>query len=371
MALRKSLVKFMPVVALSALTLALFGCDRGPVLPESAGYGPNPQLPEPRPTPSWWPHVNVAKAVGWGKDEAPTPAAGLRVNAFATGLTHPRWLYELPNGDILVAETDTPPTPAEKHEGLRGFVQGLIMKRAGANHPSPDRIVLLRDTHGDGVADQRFVLLENLHSPFGMALIGDQLYVADAVVHAPYVAGETRIAATPQKLVDLPAGRNHHWTKSLVADKQGSRLYVGVGSNSNVAEHGMTEETDRAAIHEIDPANGKMQLYASGLRNPVGMDWNPETGDLWVSVNERDEIGDNLVPDYMTSVKPGGFYGWPYSYYGQHIDERVQPQNPTLVASAIKPDYALGSHTASLGFTFVDDARFGEAYKGGAAPAIA
>jgi glucose/arabinose dehydrogenase len=347
------------VFALAAIALA--ACDRGPELPESAGYGPNPTLPEPHPTGAF-PYVNIARAVGWSGAGKPTPAEGLRVEAFATGLDHPRWLYELPNGDILVAETDAPPkSENEGGGGIRGFFMGLYMRQAGADRPSANRITILRDADGDGVAETKEAFLENLNSPFGMALVGDQLYVAnaDSLVRFPYKEGDTRIEAPPEKIVDLPSGRNWHWTKSLVADPVGSRLYVGVGSNSNVAENGMDEEYNRADILEINPTTGDMRVFASGLRNPVGMDWNPATGDLWASVNERDEIGDNLVPDYMTKVREGAFYGWPYSYYGQHVDERVRPQNPELVKEAIRPDYALGSHTGSLGFTFVGSADLG------------
>ncbi|RZJ16700.1 MAG: sorbosone dehydrogenase family protein, partial [Brevundimonas sp.] len=304
------------------------------------------------------PTVRIAPAVGWSEGRTPTPAAGLRIQAFATGLDHPRWLYRLPNGDILVAETNAPPKPDDKPGGLRGWIMGKVMGRAGAAVPSPDRITLLRDADGDGVAEMKTAFLTGLRSPFGMALIGDRLYVAnaDAVVAFPYATGQTRIDAAPAHVADLPAGRNHHWTKSLVASPDGSRLYVGVGSNSNIGENGLDEEVDRAAILEIDPATGARRVYASGLRNPVGLAWNPQSGALWVSVNERDELGNDLVPDYMTSVTPGGFYGWPWSYYGQTVDARVKPANPAMVARALRPDYALGSHTASLGLTFYDGA---------------
>lgn len=350
----------------SLSTLALASCDRGAALPESAGYGPDPQLPDPRPSPSWAPNVNTAKAIGWPVGEKPTPAAGLEVEAYASGLHHPRWLYALPNGDVLVAETDAPAPQEGAAGGIRATVMGMIMRDAGSHHESPNRIVLLRDADGDGKAELRTTLLQNLHSPFGMALVGDRLYVADAdaLLRFPYKEGDTKIEAAPEKVADLPAGRNHHWTKSLVVDPVGSKLYVGVGSNSNVAENGMAEEINRAAILEIDPANGATRIFASGLRNPVGMDWNPWTGELWTSVNERDELGDNLVPDYMTSVKDGGFYGWPFSYYGQHVDARVKTQNPELVAKAIRPEYALGAHTASLGFTFVERADLGPFQQG-------
>jgi len=288
----------------------------------------------------------------------PTPAAGLRVQAFATDLDHPRWLYRLPNGDILVAETNAPPAPPDTSGGLRGWFTRKIMGRAGAAVPSPDRITLLRDADGDGVAEVKTPFLTGLRSPFGMALVGERLYVAnaDAVVAFPYRTGQTRIDAAPTHVADLPAGRNHHWTKSLVANPDGSRLYVGVGSNSNIGENGLEEEVERAAVLEIDPATGARRVYASGLRNPVGLAWNPQSGALWVSVNERDELGNDLAPDYMTSITPGGFYGWPWSYYGQTVDARVKPANPAMVARTLRPDYALGSHTASLGLTFYDGA---------------
>jgi glucose/arabinose dehydrogenase len=286
----------------------------------------------------------------------PTPAAGLEVAAFAEDLDHPRWLYVLPNGDVLVAETNAPPRP-EDSEGIQGWAMSFFMERAGAGVPSADRITLLRDADGDGTVDQRTVFLENLHSPFGMALVGHDFYVAntDAVVRFPYQEGQTEITAPGEKIVDLPAGPlNHHWTKNLIASLDGTLLYATVGSNSNVAENGITVEWERAAIWEIDPATRRHREFATGLRNPNGMGWEPETGVLWTVVNERDEIGSDLVPDYLTSVQDGGFYGWPYSYFGDHVDERVQPPRPDLVAEAIVPDYALGAHTASLGLTFAE-----------------
>ena len=325
--------------------------------------GPDPQLPAP--VQGLVPTVNVADASGWPPGTTPVAAPGFAVGAFATGLQHPRWLYRLPNGDVLVAETDAPPRPAESSNGLRGFFMKLFMRKAGSATPSADRITLLRDA----IAEFRSVLAQDLHSPFGMALVGDTLYVAnaDALVKLPYHDGDTTITAEPVTVVALPGGpRNHHWTKSLVASGDGSRLYVGVGSNSNVGENGMDEEAGRAAIWEIDPATGAHRIFASGLRNPVGMDWQPQSGQLWVAVNERDELGSDLVPDYMTSVRDGGFYGWPYSYYGQHVDTRPQPPRPDLVARAIKPDYALGPHTASLGLAFYDADAFPARYRGGA-----
>lgn len=359
-------MRFSSLAAVPAIALTVAACGTESRLDPAAGYGPNPTLPAP--SRSLFPTVNVADATGWPEGRTPVPARGFRVQAFASGLDHPRWLYRLPNGDILVAETNAPPKPEEKKGGLRAWVQGLVMKKAGAVTPSANRITLLRDADGDGVAETRTVFLQNLMSPFGMALVGETLYVAnaDAVVAFPYQAGQTRIDAAPRKVADLPAGRNHHWTKSLVASADGSRLYVGVGSNSNIGENGMDEETDRAAILEIDPATGARRVYASGLRNPVGLAWQPDSGRLWTAVNERDELGNDLVPDYMTSVTPGGFYGWPFSYYGQTVDERIKPQNPGLVARALRPDYALGAHTASLGLTFGEGALFPARYRGGA-----
>lgn len=348
------------------LSLALAACGSAPALDPAAGFGPNPTLPEPRT--SIFPRVNVAEAVGWPAGRTPVAAPGFRVQAFAAGLDHPRWLYRLPNGDILVAETNAPPKPEGEEGGLRAWVQGLFMKKAGAAAPSANRITLLRDADGDGTAETKTAFLENLTSPFGMALVGDTLYVAnaDAVVAFPYQTGQTRIDAAPRRVAPLPAGRNHHWTKSLVASADGTRLYVGVGSNSNIGENGLDEEAGRAAIHEIDIATGADCVFASGLRNPVGLAWQPDSGRLWVSVNERDELGNDLVPDYMTSVTPGGFYGWPWSYYGQVVDARVEPRNPDMVARALKPDYALGSHTASLGLTFGEGGLFPVRYRGGA-----
>ena len=356
--------KLVIIVAAVAAVGAVAACVGGATLPVSAGFGPQPTLPQART--QLIPTVNIAPARGWPAGRGPTPAAGLRVTAFASGLDHPRWLYVLPNGDVLVAESNAP--PKEVDTGVRGFFQRLVMSRAGATVPSANRITLLRDADGDGVAETRSVFLSGLFSPFGMTLVGDQLYVAnaDAVMRVPYREGDTRITAQPTLVARLPGGpRNHHWTKSLVASRDGSRLYVGVGSNSNVGENGLDEEVNRAAILEIDPATGGTRVFASGLRNPVGMDWNPESGQLWTAVNERDEIGDDLVPDYMTSVRPGGFYGWPWSYYGQTVDARVRPARPDMVARAIRPDYALGAHTASLGLAFYD-AELMPQYRGGA-----
>jgi glucose/arabinose dehydrogenase len=338
-------------VLLSAAAIALGGCGDTATVPIAAGTGPRPTLPEPHK--SLIPTLNIAPADAWPAGTAPEPAPGTRVVAFARDLDHPRWLYTLPNGDVLVAETNAPPKP-EDGKGIKGWVMGKVMKRAGAAVPSANRITLLRDTNNDGVADERSVLLSGLNSPFGMALVGNTLYVAntDAVMKFPFNVGDTRITVAGSVLVELPGGPiNHHWTKNLIANTDGSKLYVTTGSNSNVAERGMPAEEGRAAIWEVDTRTGAHRIFASGLRNPNGMTWEPVTGALWTVVNERDEIGSDLVPDYMTSVKDGAFYGWPYSYYGQHVDERVKPQNPELVARAIPPDYALGPHTASLGLT--------------------
>ncbi len=332
---------------IAVLTSMLTACGDVARLPVSAGTGPDPILPPPSET--LFPTVNIAPAQGWPSGGKPQATFGTEVVAFADGLDHPRWLYVLPNGDVLVAETNRPP---KESRGLKARIMGWFMKRAGAGGESAERITLLRDTDADGAADERSVFLEGLHSPFGMALVGNDFYVAntDAVVRFPYQEGQTRITSPGETVVELPAGPiNHHWTKSLIASPDGKRLYVGVGSNSNVAERGMDKEKGRAAIWEIDPVTGEHRIYASGLRNPVGMAWQPQTGELWVAVNERDMLGSDLVPDYMTPVQPGGFYGWPYSYFGQHVDDRVEPQRPELVERAIVPDYALGPHTASLG----------------------
>ncbi|MBN3968638.1 sorbosone dehydrogenase family protein [Pseudomonas gregormendelii] len=342
------------LVFVIALAGGLAACGETSSLQVSDGTGPSPKLPEPNKT--LIPTVNIAPAIGWPDGTKPTAAAGTQVAAFAEGLDHPRWLYVLPNGDVLVAETNAPPKP-EDGKGIKGWVMKKVMGRAGAGVPSPNRITLLRDKDHDGVAETRTVFLENLNSPFGMTLVGNDLYVADTdrLLRFNYESGDTTIKSQPIKVVDLPGGTlNHHWTKNVIASKDGSKLYVTVGSNSNVAENGMDQEEGRAAIWEVDRATGNHRIFASGLRNPNGMAWEPQTGALWTAVNERDEIGSDLVPDYITSVKDGAFYGWPYSYYGQHVDVRVEPQNPDLVAKAIAPDYAVGPHTASLGLTFAE-----------------
>jgi hypothetical protein len=338
------------------ITLMCSGCATSARLAVNDGTGPDPVLPEPER--SIIPTVNVVEAKGWPVDAAPAPAAGMTVTAFARGLDHPRWLYVLPNGDVLVAETNAPARP-EDNKGLKGWFFKRYQKKAGGAVPSANRITLLRDSDHDGVAEARSVLLSDLNSPFGMALIGNQLYIANtyALVCVPYTSGQTTITEAPVVVAELPGGElNHHWTKNIIASADGSKMYVAVGSNSNVAENGIDKEEGRAAIWEVDLRTGAHRVFASGLRNPVGMAWEPDTNVLWTVVNERDELGSDLVPDYLTSVRDGAFYGWPYSYFGSHVDTRVKPERPDLVAVAVVPDYALGPHTASLGLAYSPDA---------------
>ncbi|QUE92689.1 sorbosone dehydrogenase family protein [Pseudomonas sp. SCA2728.1_7] len=354
------------LVFVIAFAGGLAACGETSSLQVSDGTGPSPKLPEPNKT--LIPTVNIAPAIGWPAGGKPTAAAGTQVAAFAEGLDHPRWLYVLPNGDVLVAETNAPPKPDDS-SGIRGWVMKKVMGKAGAGVPSPNRITLLRDADHDGVAETRTVFLQNLNSPFGMTLVGNDLYVADTdrLLRFNYEPGATGIKSQPIKVVDLPGGTlNHHWTKNVIASKDGSKLYVTVGSNSNVGENGLDKEEGRAAIWEVDRATGNHRIFASGIRNPNGLAWEPKSGALWTAVNERDEIGSDLVPDYITSVKDGGFYGWPFSYYGQHVDVRVSPQNPDLVAKAIAPDYAVGPHTASLGLSFAEGNTLPAQFKEGA-----
>ncbi|CAG8867325.1 hypothetical protein PS627_02431 [Pseudomonas fluorescens] len=342
------------VAIVLALATGLGGCGETARLKLEEGFGPSPKLPEPNET--LMPTVNIAPAVGWPQGAKPHAAPGTQVAAFAGNLDHPRWLFVLPNGDVLVAETNAPPKP-DDDKGVRGWVMKKVMKRAGAGVPSANRITLLRDADHDGVAEVRTTFIDGLNSPFGMALVGTDFYVADTdrLLRFHYAPGTTQVQ-NPAKVVDLPGGTlNHHWTKNVIASRDGKKLYVTVGSNSNVAENGLEQEQGRAAIWEIDRATGQHRIFASGLRNPNGLDWEPTTGALWTAVNERDKIGSDLVPDYITSVKEGGFYGWPYSYYGQHVDVRVKPQAPDMVAKALVPDYAVGPHTASLGLAFAKD----------------
>jgi glucose/arabinose dehydrogenase len=355
------------LLALGAtLAFALGGCAETAKLPVEAGYGPTPTLPEP--DPPVIPTVLIAPARGWVDGGKPTPAPGFEVSAFATELDHPRWLYVLPNGDVLVAETNAPERPDDA-QGVTGWLMTFFRTRAGGTVPSADRITLLRDANGDGRAELRSVFAAGLRSPFGMELVGNDFYVAntDALVRFPYRSDSTELTGAGETVAELPAGPiNHHWTKNVIASEDGAKLYVAVGSNSNVAERGIDQETRRAAILEIDARTGATRVFAAGLRNPVGMAWQPESGELWTAVNERDELGSDLVPDYITSVTDGGFYGWPYSYFGSHVDVRVKPERPDLVETALVPDYALGPHTASLGLAFYRGQLLSPRYSGGA-----
>jgi glucose/arabinose dehydrogenase len=313
-------------------------------------YGPNPDLPEPHQY--LVPPMSVPEAVGWKAGETPTVPAGMHIQAMATGLMHPRIVYPLPNGDVLVAESNSPGTSPFRP---KDYIQGKVKARAGAGAKGGNRITLLRDANGDGVPELRTVLVDRLNSPYGIAWVAGTLYVADtdAIIAFPFTPGQTKITASGTKLTELPAGPiDHHWTKSMVASPDGSKLYVGVGSNSNITENGMDVEQGRAAIYEVDRLTGAKRIYASGTRNPTNLAIQPGTGRLFAVVNERDEIGPDLVPDYLTSIKDGAFYGWPYSYWGQHVDVRVHPQNSAMVAKAIKPDYGLSSHVAALGVAF-------------------
>jgi glucose/arabinose dehydrogenase len=352
------------VLLLAAAAMAMSGCAKNAQLAPSASYGPKPVIPAP--SKYIIPQNNTASSASWQGGETPVAPQGLTVKAFAKGLDHPRWLYVLPNGDVLVAESNHG-AQWEDTMGYGGWVESLIRRMEGLSTKSANRITLLRDTDGDGVADQRTVFLSGLNGPIGMVLVGDTFYVADtdALLAFPYQTGETQISEPPRKITDLPAGKiDHHWTKNVIASKDGSGLFVTVGSNSNAGENGLSNEMGRAAIWIVNPKTGEHRIYASGLRNPNGLGWSPG-GALWTAVNERDELGGDLVPDYMTAVKDGDFYGWPWSYYGQHIDDRVKPGNPAMVAKAIVPDYALGTHTASLGLTFTDGAHLGPEFSSG------
>nr|WP_311196956.1 sorbosone dehydrogenase family protein [Rugamonas apoptosis] len=356
----------VPWLLVPGLLLAL-ACVPAPAQPQyPPGFGPHPALPEPER--SLIPTVAVAPVARWREDERPVPAAGFQVQAYARDLDHPRWLYVLPNGDVLVAETNAPGHPNAGH-GVRGMITRHMMKKAGAGVASADRITLLRGVATDGMAIERNVFLDQLASPFGMALAGHALYVAntDAVLRFEYQDGQTSITTPGSKVLDLPAGpQNQHWARNLLATADGRTLYISVGSSSNVGDNGPQAETGRAAIWQFDLASGQARPYATGLRNPVGMDWEPRSGQLWTTVNERDELGNDLVPDYLTSVRDGAFYGWPYSYFGAHVDQRVTPTRPDLVERAVAPDYALGAHTASLGLAFYRGQLFPPSYRDGA-----
>ncbi len=347
-----------------AFAVIMGGCSGKASLEPAQQSGSAPPLPAARNF--LVPPMQVPKGVGWKRGQTPTVAAGLQIEKIASGLMHPRQLYALPNGDVLVVESNGPGT--EPVTTPKQLFAGMVMDKSGKGAKGGNRITLLRMKNGAAGEWEQHILLENLHSPFGVQLIGDFLYVAntDAIVKFPYTLGQTRITAPGEELADLPDTINHHWTKALLASPDGSKLYVGVGSNSNIGENGLDVEYRRADVLEVDVATGASRIYASGLRNPTGLQWQPQTGKLWAIVNERDEIGADLVPDYMTSVQQGGFYGWPYSYYGQHVDTRVVPQRPDLVQKAIKPDYALGSHVAALGLLFSETNSLPAKYQGGA-----
>ena len=351
--------RFLPLLAATALG----GCGGPPSGDPSAQIGPHPVLPEPHQY--LLPPMHIAPQSRWHAGETPTVPVGLTIKPFATGLQHPRQLFTLPNGDVLVVESSGPPEPIHRPKDL---IMGWVQEHAGAGAKGANRITLLRDTNGDGAPDMRTVFIDHLVSPFGVALVGHDLYVAstDALLRFPYRGGETRIAAKPVKLLDLPGGPiDHHWTKSLVSSPDGTKLYVGVGSNSNIVENGLEAERGRAAVWEVDRASGAYRLFATGVRNPTGLQFEPTTGQLWACANERDELGPDLVPDYITSVRDHAFYGWPYSYYGQHVDPRVKPQRPDLVATAIPPDYALSSHVAPLGLVFYGHGALPARFDGG------
>ena len=350
--------------ALLVLALALVACGQSAPAPNNS-YGANPQLPAPQTGPL--PTIHTARAVGWRANAAPLAPAGFVVTRYAERLQHPRWICTLPNGDVLVAESATQP---ERGGGVVGMVRNAVQGSAGALGENANRITMLRDANHDGVVDSRYVFAENLNQPFGMALLGGYFYVAntDAVIRFRYPPDAVRVIGRGEVVLRLPHrdGDNGHWTRNLAVAPDGSKLYVSVGSSSNIADYGMADERQRAAIWEFNPDGGGARVYASGLRNPVGLEFDPHTGALWTAVNERDMLGDNLVPDYMTHVTEGGFYGWPYSYWGHNVDARVQPQDPALVASALTPDFALGAHTASLGLHFYRGAALPEHYRNGA-----
>jgi glucose/arabinose dehydrogenase len=352
----------------AAAALALNACSSPGSKDPLVGFGPNPPMPAPHH--SLIPSVGVPKVVHWPAGAAPTAPPGFTVTRYAEGLDHPRWLLVLPNGDVLVAEAAGPPSTGDKtNTGIRAWVQKMLMKRVKSKVESPNKIVLLRDANGDGVAETKTDFAQGLTSPFGMTLLKNTLYVAnaDGVVSFPYKDSDTQEAGTGTKVFDLPGPPiNHHWTKNVVASPDGTKLYATVGSNSNVLENGPAAEVGRAAIWEYDLATGQKRIYASGIRNPNGIDFEPTTGQMWTVSNERDEIGNDVPPDFLTSVQDGAFYGWPYSYWGQHVDKRAQPQRPDLVAKAIAPDYGVGPHTAALGLTFYRAAAFPAPYRGGA-----
>jgi glucose/arabinose dehydrogenase len=354
-------LRLLAAAGLAALTLA--SCSKE-IIDPARQIGAKPFLPEPEQY--LFPPMGIADPVGWKPGQMPTVPPGFTITAFASDLAAPRRVLGLPNGDVLVVESGGP--GIEPIDRPKDIIFKLVMASSHSKVPPGNDLVLLRDTDGDGKADQRTVLAAKLDSPFGVVVSGGYLYVAEtgAILRWAYTPGQTRLGK-PVRLTDLPKGEiDHHWTKDLAISPDGSRLYASVGSNSNIAENGLEAEEGRAAIWEVHPEDGAKRLFATGLRNPNGLTFNPTSGQLWTVVNERDELGNDLVPDYMTSVREGGFYGWPYSYYGQHVDQRVRPQRPDLVAKAIVPDYALSSHVAALGLVFENGSGFPALYKGGA-----
>ncbi|WP_148863532.1 PQQ-dependent sugar dehydrogenase [Marinobacter fonticola] len=341
-------MRFSSIFYVSTLSVFLSACGDG--APDSEQqYGPNPTLPEPQR--GLLPGMTVPEPAEWG-DQQPTVPDNYTITAIATGLKIPRQTLVLPNGDILVAEgSGGGDAPLSKPKGV---IAGYIKSQGSTSVKGGDRLTLLRDSDGDGSYEEQTVFAENLNAPYGLALVDNNLYVAnqDALVRFDYEEGQTQASGRPEEVTKLPSEINHHWTKALTASADGRFLYVGIGSNSNITERGMAAEVNRAEIWQIDAETGAHKPYATGLRNPTALTIQPDTDQLWAVVNERDELGPNLVPDYLTSVQEGGFYGWPYSYWGQNVDQRVRPQKPEKVESAIVPDYSLGSHVAALGVDF-------------------
>jgi glucose/arabinose dehydrogenase len=359
-------IAYLSPSALAGCCLLLAGCSDDD-FDISRQYGPDPVLPAPEA--SLVPDLKVAEVVGWEDGQMPAVPDGLVVAPYATDLANPRTVHTLPNGDVLVVQSKAP--PGKPLNRPKDIIRGWIMSMAagGGGGKETNLVTLLRDTNRDGTVDERSDLLTRLTSPFGVAWHENILYVAaaDAILAYPYELGQTQVSAEPRVLTPLPGGPiNHHWTKDLALSPDGKFLYASVGSNSNAGERGLEAEKGRAAIWQVDIETGSSKVFASGLRNPNGLNIHPETGELWTVVNERDELGPNLVPDYMTSVREGGFYGWPWSYYGQNVDERVVPPRPDLVETAISPDYALTSHVAALGLAFTNDSAMPEAYRNGA-----
>lgn len=366
-ALRKGLLP-LPAMLFGIVALTLTACSEKEPDPAEE-VGANPKLPEQ--AQYLFPPMHVASIIGWKEGEKPVVPQGLQIKALATGLKHPRSVYVLPNGDVLAVESIAPQEASIKRpkDLVMDWIESMATSGGDSSTQGSNRITLLRDADGDGVAEVKETFLDNLNSPFGVALVGNDLYVAntDAIVRYHYEEGQTKITDPGTVLTELPGGPiDHHWTKSLVASEDGKLLYVGVGSNSNITENGIQAEKDRASIWEVDRQTGRHRIFADGLRNPNGLSFEPQSHALWTVVNERDELGPNLVPDYMTSVKDGAFYGWPYSYFGQNVDPRVQPQRPDLVAKAVVPDYALSSHVAPLGMVFYTAGNLPAQYQGGA-----